>query len=308
MKHRLVHISKFISKDTQGLEIGPSHNPIAPKKKGFNVHILDHLNEEELREKYKDDNVDINNIEHVDFIWKGEDYRSLVGTNNYKWVIASHVIEHTPDLIGFLKECASVLEDEGILNIIVPDKRYCFDHFRPVSSLSEVIDAYLEKRTVHSPGKVADYFANIATKSNKLAWTSFENGEYSSLYSKSMVAEMFQESLESKTYVDLHSWCFTPASFQLLLYDLEVLGLIPFTLLDCSQLIDYEFHITLKKGNGPIANDFDRISLMKQIEYELFQQQTFWFQIKRQVGYAINIVKVLKHKMISMMNQKRSNH
>ena len=36
-----------------GLEIGPSHNPIAPKKNGFNVHILDHASATELREKYK---------------------------------------------------------------------------------------------------------------------------------------------------------------------------------------------------------------------------------------------------------------
>lgn len=44
-----------------GLEIGPSHNPIAPKKKGFNVHILDHASAAQLREKYQEHGVNLDN-------------------------------------------------------------------------------------------------------------------------------------------------------------------------------------------------------------------------------------------------------
>lgn len=33
----------LILKSGLGLEIGPSHNPIAPKSKGYSVHIVDHL-------------------------------------------------------------------------------------------------------------------------------------------------------------------------------------------------------------------------------------------------------------------------
>lgn len=40
-----------------GLEIGPRHNPVAPKGTGSNVHILDHASADELREKYKDHDV-----------------------------------------------------------------------------------------------------------------------------------------------------------------------------------------------------------------------------------------------------------
>ena len=40
----------LLSKKGLGLEIGPSHNPVAPKRKGFNVHIVDHLDANGLRQ------------------------------------------------------------------------------------------------------------------------------------------------------------------------------------------------------------------------------------------------------------------
>ena len=63
-----------LNKNGVGLEIGPSHNPIAPKSRGFNVHILDHASAEELRTKYQGHGVNLHNIEEVDFIWSGQSY------------------------------------------------------------------------------------------------------------------------------------------------------------------------------------------------------------------------------------------
>lgn len=61
-----------LNKKGLGLEIGPIHNPIAPKRAGFNVEILDHATADELREKYRGHPVNIDNIEEVDFVWRGE--------------------------------------------------------------------------------------------------------------------------------------------------------------------------------------------------------------------------------------------
>ena len=43
-----------IKKDGVGVEIGASHSPIASKKAGYNVHVIDHATRAELLEKYKD--------------------------------------------------------------------------------------------------------------------------------------------------------------------------------------------------------------------------------------------------------------
>jgi hypothetical protein len=62
----------MIDKNGLGLEIGRSHNPMAPKKQGFNVHVLDHVSAKDLHTKYIDHDIVLDNIEQVDFVWKGE--------------------------------------------------------------------------------------------------------------------------------------------------------------------------------------------------------------------------------------------
>jgi hypothetical protein len=97
----------------KGLEIGPSHSPIVPKSQGFNVEILDHATAPELKEKYKDLGIPddkLQNIEEVDYVWSGESLVELTGKQSYyDYIIASHVVEHTPDLVSFLSQCQVML-------------------------------------------------------------------------------------------------------------------------------------------------------------------------------------------------------
>src|SRR6185312_6752143 len=127
-----------IKRDGLGVEIGPSHDPIAPKRDGFRVHVIDHGTREELLAKYAGHHgLQLDRIEEVDFVWKGQSYLELTGNaKHYDWIIASHLIEHTPDLIAFLADCDSILKDDGVLSLVIPDKRYCFDRFRPVTGLA----------------------------------------------------------------------------------------------------------------------------------------------------------------------------
>lgn len=114
-----------------GLEIGPSHSPTIPKREGFKVEILDHATADELINKYRELGIPeerLENIEEVDYIWKGEALDVLTKKKDYyDYIVASHVVEHTPDLVSFLAQCENMLKPGGILSLAVPDKRYCFD-------------------------------------------------------------------------------------------------------------------------------------------------------------------------------------
>ncbi len=115
--------------------------------------------------KYQDHGVNINNIEEVDFVWQKESYADLTGkTKFYDWIIASHVIEHTPCLISFLNNCDAILKDDGVISLAIPDKRYCFDHFRPITGISKIIDSYFQKSNTHTPGTVAEYYLNVVSQ------------------------------------------------------------------------------------------------------------------------------------------------
>ena len=110
----------LLSKKGLGLEIGPSHNPVAPKRKGFNVHIVDHLDANGLRQKYEEHDVNAKNIEEVDFVWDGRPLPELIGqTACYDWIIASHVIEHVPDFVGFLQQCQDLIKEGGYISLII---------------------------------------------------------------------------------------------------------------------------------------------------------------------------------------------
>jgi SAM-dependent methyltransferase len=273
MTNRKQIILRDIDLKGLGLEIGPSHNPVAPKKEGFRVHVLDHLSREGLIEKYKDHGVQLDNIEAVDFVWSGQSFRDLTGgEQQYDWIIASHVIEHTPDLIGFLNECESILKPGGVLSLAIPDKRYCFDHFRPVTSLGKIIDAHLAKDTVHSPGNVAEYFMYVVAKDGSIAWNGDGPGEYRFLHGLKDAAWGMQVVKEQKAYLDIHAWCFVPHSFRLMAQDLNALRFINLQEYSFSPTIGHEFFVTLSTRKSETYPS--RIEIAQSMEQELGYEHT----------------------------------
>ena len=67
-------ILAHIKRDGVGLEIGAGCSPIAPKKQGVRVHVLDHCDKKALIEKYRPHGIAVANIEEVDFGWDGRPY------------------------------------------------------------------------------------------------------------------------------------------------------------------------------------------------------------------------------------------
>lgn len=251
-----------------GVEIGPSHRPVAAKSDGFNVHIIDHLDGSGLREKYKDHNIELDKIEEVDFVWAGQSYIELTGNEKYyDWVIASHVIEHSPDLISFLLDCDDILKDGGVVSLAIPDARYCFDHFRPISGIATIIDAYEQKRKIHSVGSVAEYITHVVSKGGVIAWHPEYPGEYEFLHSYELAKTVMDSARSSSTYIDLHAWCFTPSSFRLMIHDLNQLGYIPFKEVSFFPTEGCEFFVGLSRSAG--ALEVNRLELAEQIKHEL---------------------------------------
>lgn len=209
-----------------GLEIGPLHSPVAPKREGFRVEILDHTTTKGLRAKYRDDpHVDTDAIEAVDFVSDGRPLRDVVGAERrYDWIIASHVIEHLPDPIGFLNDCELLLRPGGRLVLAVPDRRKCFDVFRPASTLGALLEAHAEQRRRHPPGTLFDSVAYSARLAGSIAWSDYDASAPDLVGTAAEGAGMFEVGRTSTGYRDAHGWVFTPSSFRLLLHDLLTLG------------------------------------------------------------------------------------
>lgn len=270
---RKERIRSFIDASGQGLEIGPSHNPVAPKRDGYRVEIVDHHDRSGLIEKYQAHGVDLDAIEEVDHVWKGSSYAELTGrTKHYDWIIASHVIEHVPDMVAFLNDCHMVMRDGGVLALAVPDKRFCFDRFRALTALHSLVDAHLSDRRNHSAGKIVDYFMNVVSLDGRIAWEEAfardkQQEHFRFVHGLQDALSGMRAVLESDAYLDIHAWCFTPSSFRLLIEDLHALGLSPLREAAFHGTVGSEFFVALSSvGPGPREN---RMELLQRIDAEL---------------------------------------
>lgn len=230
-------VMQGINKEQRGLEFGPMHSPFAPKKEGYCVETVDCMSQEELREHYKNQDVNLEAIEPVDYIWKGGSYCSLIGKENYyDYIIASHMIEHTTNFCGFLSDCSKLMKENGVLKLVIPDKRYCFDHYRNVTGLAEILNNAFSPSDIQSVGCVADYYMNVVFQKGSIVWkryfyTVVDNmlnygiDQFAFVHKPDKALDRINRVAQQKEYIDIHHYVFTPASFQLLLYDLRLLGM-----------------------------------------------------------------------------------
>ena len=247
-----------ISKEQKGLEIGPSHSPIVPKKEGYHVETIDWLDQTGLREHYKNDDVNLDTIEPVDYVWKGGSYSQLIQkSNHYDYIIASHMIEHTTNFAGFLQDCSNLLKKDGILRLAVPDKRYCFDHYRYTTSIAEVLNNAYMPNDLQSVGNVAEHLLNAVSRRGRISWNKpalsvldflmkYRNKDYRFIHDKNTVMDGMRRACENQ-YIDIHHYVFTPASFELLIYELRVLEVIDMKITHMWNTRRNEFIVTLQK-------------------------------------------------------------
>jgi SAM-dependent methyltransferase len=152
------------------LEIGPLFRPFFLKSEADVIYV-DHADTEALRAKYKDDpKFDKSSIVDIDAVWGAKTLAECVGIDRkFDCVIASHVIEHVPDLLAWLKEIESVLAADGEIRLVVPDKRFTFDYTRRLTELPEVLDAYLRQTRRPLPFNILDHVLN-GRHGSSMAW------------------------------------------------------------------------------------------------------------------------------------------
>lgn len=137
----------------RGIEVGALHNPRLPPEHP-NVFFLDHASAAELREKYAANAIMVSHMDQiveVDYVWSpGKSLSEVVGADApFAFLLASHVVEHIPNPIGWLQQIAAILTDGGLISLIIPDKRYCFDAKRTLTVPAQWVDAYL--RSIDQP-------------------------------------------------------------------------------------------------------------------------------------------------------------
>jgi 2-polyprenyl-3-methyl-5-hydroxy-6-metoxy-1,4-benzoquinol methylase len=261
---RTTFLRSLINVTGRGLEIGASYNPLLPKSEGFAVETVDYTNAEGLRAKYRTArHVDVTRIEEVDYIIAGVSLAEAIGANGrYDYIVASHVIEHTPDMLGFLKDCEILLRPSGVLLLAVPDKRHCFDVFQPLSSTGDVIQAHIERRTRPGLGAIFDDRAYNALRGEAIGWTKEATGPFRFFLDPVQAANTFSQDRQSRDYIDVHVWKFVPSSFRLIINDLHEFGETKLREKAFFDSVGNEFYVTLSSEGAGCG--VDRMSLARR--------------------------------------------
>lgn len=258
-----------------GLEIGPSHSPVLPKSKGYNIEILDHLDKEGLVQKYTGHNVNLESIEEVDYVWNGGSYVETINqSERFDFIIASHIIEHTTCIIRFLNDCMTLLKPNGVLSLAIPDKRFIFDFYRPLSTVNEAINCFLHDDKRHNLGILCEYFLNVVSSGSDLSWSGRSPNDLTLIHDLDYVKANISKHKDSDEYIDAHHWVFTKSSFELLVYDLICLDFLKnLTIVKSFDVEGHEFFVTIRKtdelNSGDVYVKNRRMQMLLNIELEL---------------------------------------
>lgn len=268
-------VLQYIDKTMDVIEIGPSFNPLAPRSEGWNTKIIDHLDRKGLIEKYSDQQVQL--IEEVDFVWSSGPIETAVPIElhgTFDACVASHLVEHTPDFVGFFASMAKLVKPGGLIAVAVPDRRFMFDYFQPLTLTDRILEAHWEKRTRHTKGTIFSDGAYKTQNNGMIAWSPHHALTDFSFVGPTVI-ELAKFATDASTdengpYIDCHVWRFTPASLKLIMLELSLLDLFPFTLIEMQEPSDTcEISFTLRNSPSPkpaeFAVDSMRMTLLKKI-------------------------------------------
>lgn len=202
------------------LEIGPFFSPFVS---GPNVSYLDILSADELRARAIEVGGDPDSCPaKIHFV--GDIARV---DQRFDAVISCHAVEHQPDLISHLQGVGRILKPGGRYFLIVPDKRYCLDHYLAESTISEILQAYSDKRKVHTLKSIIDQCA-FATHNDPGKHWAGEHGDLPISDRPRRIREAMELfAAADGGNVDVHAWFFIPDSFREICQILQAMDLSP---------------------------------------------------------------------------------
>lgn len=291
-------IVRHIANGTRGIEVAPWIRPIVPPDGEREVVVLDVFDRQTLRARAEFDpqidNTMIGQISEVDLVGSACEIAELTQQRfgpeaKFDFVISSHNFEHLPDPVRFLRGCQTLLAPGGIVSMAVPDKRACFDFFRPLSSTGEMLQAFHERRERPT---FAQTFAQIAYAA-RLRQGSSESGAFSvddnpnQIALRGDAAAAYAQWLgwldtRDTNYHDTHCWTFTPSSLELILTELTLLELIDFDIVSVTKPAGCEFFVHLRKRprDAPAHNGLAerREALLQQTVDEIAYSSRYAWQ------------------------------
>ncbi|MGA0531784.1 hypothetical protein [Hansschlegelia sp. KR7-227] len=202
------------------LEIGPFPRPLL---RGSHVRYFDVVGKQGLTERALRSGADPANLPEIDYVAADDDL--MTANDTFKAVFSTHWIQRRPDLIRHLAQVSKALEPGGHYFLVIPDKRYCFDHFLAPSSIAQVLGAHLGDRRTHALSSLIEHRALTTHNDAERHWAGdHANPDYLDSIESRTRAALDEYAAAERPEIDVHAWQFTPASFRSTIAILRTLG------------------------------------------------------------------------------------
>lgn len=237
-----------IDKRGKMLEISPLSNPqLNAKSPGY--YSVDAYDAKGLSEKYKNDSgIKSEKIIEPNFVVTNHDYSKI--TEKFNCVFSSHNIQHAPCVVSFLNNLESILDSNGSINLVIPDKRYCFDYFKNETSIYDVIQLYHDKPSKPRLSDVLRMKIQSTHNDSQAHWDANGHGvDLTEIELPKRYAAILKE-YETGKYIDAHVSYFTPASFMSIINVLKDMRLINLKIHRLYHTLNgaLEFYVILKRN------------------------------------------------------------
>lgn len=200
----------------RGIEIAPYFNPIVDKSK-YDVLYVDCIDNDEIQRKAAENPGAVGRaVPGVDAVWvPGVKLSECIGHEPLFYAVASHVMEHVPNPLGWMQEILDCLEPGGMIALILPNRERSMDYYRQPTSFAQLIGWAIEKPAKPTPTQVMDFlsqsFEDDGTVNFDAPMVPFHEAKRH--YTDNEAVGFAEFVLREDHYLDVHCSVWTPDSF-----------------------------------------------------------------------------------------------
>ena len=234
-----------------GLEVAPYFDPFLHKRHHADLYYTDYCSNEELLQKARQNpGYTEGALPPIDFVWRpGQALQACAPPGlRFEYAVASHVLEHVPNPIGWMNDVLAVMADGGRLALFLPDRRSNGDRDRHLTSFGELLALWATQPRVPTAMQVADFLANSISSLGPAELLAGQPG--TSHYTDDDVLSLTRLVAETGQYLDVHCTVWEPASFVVAIERASRMGLMN---VEVSETFDdlLEFAVVLTKRGEP---------------------------------------------------------
>lgn len=235
---RRAFIMSHLPASRPGLEIVSSSHPVTDRAQ-HDVFYVDCIDKDVIqREAATNPGAAGRDIPSIDAVWMpGRRLAECVAGRRFGYAVASHVLEHVPNPLGWLQEILECVDIGGSIAILLPHKRFTMDSYRPLTTFAQVVGWSVEKPVRPTAAQVMEFLSQSVSDDGSVSWDGplppFDRVPRH--YSDQQALDFARDVHDSDHYLDVHCTVWTPESFvdvfrrarRLGLLDAEIRG--PFT-------------------------------------------------------------------------------